>query len=102
VKKRLTGTETTKLEKTEESQQNTDIVNLYNAQSRSIDYNLEQLDSQLQYVTTTFEKYLETRNMEVMHRLQHRVFWFTIIVTVATIIGVGATIFFGLQSLWQD
>jgi hypothetical protein len=99
LKNRLTGTRPST---TEKSPSDAYAANLRGDLIASIDYNLEQLESQLRYVTSTFEKYLETRNMEVMYQLQNRVFWFTIVVTVATIVGVGATIFFGMLPLWKD
>ena len=58
----------------------------------AIERNIKQIKEQLDYIAASFSGYLATRNMEVMYRLQWHIFWFTVIVTIATIIGVIATV----------
>jgi hypothetical protein len=66
---------------------------------RSIEYRIKNLKTQLAYIIRSFETHLKTRNMEVNYQLQPRVFWFTVIVTIATIAGVAATIIFGVLTI---
>jgi len=66
--------------------------NLRDDALREIEWDIKQIKEQLDYIASSFSGYLSTRNMEAMYRLQWRIFWFTVIVTIATIIGVVATV----------
>lgn len=63
-----------------------------------IKYKLETIETELKYLATTHNSNLTTRNMDAMYRLQGSIWWMTIIVVLATIIGVAATIFFGITN----
>lgn len=98
-KNRLIGESVSKPVLEGEGPRERSTVNLRDNAIRSIEYAIKDLETQLAYITNSFETYLKTRNMEVNHQLQQRVFWFTVIVTIATIAGVAATILFGILTI---
>jgi hypothetical protein len=82
----------TKLKSTRKTTKEEKEFNLRDDTLRSIEWNIKEIKEQLDYIASSFSGYLATRNMEAMYRLQWHIFWFTIIVTIATIIGVVATV----------
>ena len=98
-KNQLIGEPVSKPALEDEHPRESSTVNLRDSTIRSIEYAIKNLETQLAYITNSFDTYLKTRNMEVNHQLQQRVFWFTVIVTIATLAGVAATIFFGILTV---
>lgn len=62
--------------------------NLKDVSIKFVKFDINRLKKSLSLVTNSFSEYLSTRNMEVMYRLQLNIFWLTIVVTIATIVGL--------------
>nr|AUN36877.1 hypothetical protein [uncultured bacterium] len=56
-----------------------------------IGYYFEFLKKNLAFISESFSQHLATRNMEIMYQLQRRMFWLTVVVTVATFLTVFAS-----------
>ncbi len=62
--------------------------NLKDVSIEIVKFDIDRLKKSLSLVTNSFSEYLTARNMEVMYRLQLNIFWLTIVVTIATIVGL--------------
>lgn len=56
--------------------------------SESIDYQIAFLANHVKEIKNSFDEHLSIRNMEVMFILQRRIFWLTLVVTVATLLTI--------------
>lgn len=64
------------------------VSNLSNDLIKGIRFRTNHLKQQLEHVKTWFSNYITVRNMVVMYRIQWVILWLTIIVGIATIVGV--------------
>ena len=62
--------------------------NLKDVSIEFVKFDIDRLKKSLSLVTNSFSEYLSARNTEVMYRLQLNIFWLTVIVTIATIVGL--------------
>ena len=62
--------------------------NLKNFILEVIDFEMQRLQSHSNFLSKYLSNHLAIKNVEAMYYLQNRIFWLTIIVTVATIIGL--------------
>ncbi|TVL99484.1 MAG: hypothetical protein CV087_17705 [Candidatus Brocadia sp. WS118] len=65
-----------------------EVENLKDVSIEFVKFDIDRLKKSLSLVTNSFSEFLSTRNMEVMYRLQLNIFWLTIVVTIATIVGL--------------
>lgn len=64
--------------------------NLLDGTLVSINHRIAFLKQHISLIDSTFSKHLTVRNMAAMYRLQRRVFWLSILVAIATLIGLAS------------
>jgi hypothetical protein len=67
-----------------------EVRNLRDLMMESIRFRINLIRKHFSLVANSFSEYVALRNMEATYRLQRSIFWLTIIVAVATVIGLAA------------
>lgn len=67
-----------------------EVRNLRDLMMESVRFQINLIRKHFSLVANSFSEYVALRNMEAMYRLQRSIFWLTIIVAIATIIGLAA------------